>query len=193
MSSFKKQKMKLPIILYAGVYFLNALACGAGKSEGREIVNMVINHYKVPCVGEGTQLCYLTKKDNQSAWEFLFEGIDGFQYQWGKVYELEVEKSIRKDTKADQSPIAYKLIRIINSKDAPADEPFPLMVKDVDMVAIKKDEKGQFSLLGLYPFSCSSPLVCEELEERLQSQANITGLYQHSADHQSLVLQSLKN
>ena len=183
--------MKIIIILLAGYYFLAACAREV-KSEGKEIITIEVNHYRVPCVGAGTQLCYLTRQDNQAEWEYLFESIIGFQYQWGKIYELEVEKTHRKDVKADQSPISYELVRIVSSKDAPGDEPFALIVKDSDMVAIKK-ENGQLSLLGQYPLTCSSPALCEELDTRLQSQPNIAGLFQHSADHQSLILQSLKN
>jgi hypothetical protein len=60
------------------------------------------------------------------------------------------------------------------------------------MVAVR-NENGQRSLLGQYPISCMSPSLCEELDLKVQSQPAITGLFQHSADRQSLVLQSLKN
>lgn len=183
--------MKILMILLTGFYFLACVR--AGKPEGRQVVHMKINHYKVPCVGAGAQLCYLARTDDESQWEFLFEGISGFEYQWGKVYELEVEKSKRSDTKADQSPIVYTLVRIINSKDAPVDEPFALIIKDPDIIAVRKDAEGHFGLLGQYPISCISASLCQDLEERLRMQPNITGLFQHSLDRQSLVLQSFKN
>lgn len=177
-----------------GFYFFLALACiRAENSASKETIRLIVNHYRVPCVGAGTQLCYLAKEGGASSWEYLFEGIDGFRYEWGKVYELEVEKSRRKDVKADQSPVSYKLIRVIGSEDAPLDETFPLIVKDPDMVAVRKSDNGEFSLLGQYPLRCASAALCEDLDSRLENAASVTGLFAHSHDYHSLVLQSLKN
>ena len=177
-----------------GVCFFSALACIRPKeSERKELIILTINHYRVPCVGASTQLCYLSREAAQPAWEFLFEGIDGFRYQWGKIYELEVEKTRRKDVKADQSEIAYKLVRIISSKHAPLDASFSLILKDADMLSVRKADNGEFSLLGQYPVSCNSTTLCEELESKLQTASNIAGLFRHSSDRRSLVLQSLEN
>lgn len=181
------------IYLFASIYFFSALACARGTSEGKETVRMVINHYKVPCVGISSQLCYLFKEGNQSEWEFLYEGIEGFQFEWGKVYELEVEKTKRKNPMADQSAVEYRLIKIISSKNAPTDESFPLTIKDTEMIALVKDVQGAYSLLDDYPVRCASPGLCADLENALQSSGNITGLFQHASDYQSLILQSLKN
>ena len=177
-----------------GFYFFLALACiRAENAANKETIRLIVNHYRVPCVGAGAQLCYLAKEGGASSWEYLFEGIDGFRYEWGKVYELEVEKSRRKDVKADQSPVSYKLIRVIRSEDAPVDEAFPLIVKDADMVAIRKSDNGGLSLLGQYPLRCASDSLCEDLDSRLENAVTVTGLFAHSQDRHSLVLQSLKN
>ncbi len=177
-----------------GFYFFLALACiRAENSESKQTIRLIVNHYRVPCVGAGTQLCYLAKEGDASSWEYLFEGIDGFRYEWGKMYELEVEKSRRKDVKADQSSVSYKLIRVIGSEDAAPDEAFPLIVKDADMVAVRKSDDGEFSLLGQYPLRCASASLCKDLDSRLTNAVTVTGMFAHSEDRHSLILQSLKN
>jgi hypothetical protein len=82
---------------------------------------------------------------------------------------------------------------VIRSEDAPVDESFPLIVKDADMVAIRKSDNGGLSLLGQYPLRCASASLCEDLDSRLENAATVTGLFAHSQDRHSLVLQSLKN
>ena len=186
--------MKILINLFAGFYFLAAMACVRGaKSRDAETVRMVINHYLVPCTGSGAQLCYLAKIDGSTEWEFLFEGIDDFEYEWGNVYQLVVEKRSRKSPKADQAALSYRLVSILNTKSAHANELFPLRLKDGDMVSIRKDVNGQFSLMDQYPVSCASASLCLDLERRLQSGTVVTGLFQHSPDHKSIILQSFKN
>src|SRR5688572_19816096 len=159
--------MRMFIKFLVAFYFFLALACIRAENSGsNETIRLIVNHYRVPCVGAGTQLCYLAKERGASSWEYLFEGIDGFRYEWGRVYELDVEKSRRKDVKADQSPVSYKLIRVVGSEDAPT-EAFSMIVKDADMVAIRKADNGELSLLGQYPLRCASASLCEDLDARL--------------------------
>lgn len=186
---------KLLITLFSGCSLFSVLGCvRAGTSQGNpdgNTVRMTINHYQAPCVGEASQLCLLAKEDGQRDWDFLFEGISGFQFQWGKVYELEVEKIRRRDVKADESEIAYRLIRIISSEDAAVGESFPLVINSADVIAAGKPDNGQFTILRRYPLGCGSRSLCDELEKRLRSQTEITGQFQHSPDKKSLVLHSL--
>ena len=177
--------------ILACLYFLNAIACsGTGGSPGKSIT-LFVNHYRVPCTGVGNQLCYLVKKDNASDWEFLYEGIDGFTYEWGKVYELQVEEVKIKKPAADQSPVSYKLIKIVSTKDVPENEVFQLVVKDSEMTAIQKKDSGM-SLLGQYPVRCDKPELCNELEQRLSSDGKVICRFRHAADHQAIVLQSIE-
>jgi hypothetical protein len=186
--------MKTISNLLAGICFFTVFACSSThKPEGVDLVKMTVNHYRVPCTQMRTQLCYVVKSENQSDWEYLYEGIEGFDYEWGKVYELEVERTYSSGTKSDPSIPKYRLSRVISATNVAANQSFPLVIKNVNMMAIRKDKSGQLSLMGKYPLRCISPDLYRELEQVLQSQPKIISLVRHSADHQSLVLQSLLN
>ena len=172
-------------------FFLNALACSTTGSGGKSIT-LLVNHYRVPCTGVGSQLCYLVKKDNAADWEFLYEGIDGFTYEWGKDYELQVEEIKNKKPVADQPPISYRLIKIVSANDAPEDAVFQLVIKDSEMKAIQKTDDGM-SLLGQYPVRCDQPQLCNELERRLSSDPKVTCRFSHASDRRAIVLQSIED
>lgn len=185
--------MKTALCIMVSLYFFYAATCEQASKSPDKTITVVVSHYRVPCFGAGLQLCYLIKKNNQSEWEFLYEGIEGFQYEWGKVYELAVEEIQRKNVMSDQSPVTYKLIRVVSKTDFPANQTFPLVVKDTDMTAVRKDANGKLSLLGQYPIRCSSDALCEELEKELQSQQKVICFFQHAEDKRSLILQSIEN
>jgi hypothetical protein len=60
--------------------------------------------------------CYLIKKEGQSNWEFLYTGIEGFNYEPGFEYVLEIKKDtiISSNPVADRSSIKYTLVKEIS-------------------------------------------------------------------------------
>src|SRR5688572_26451379 len=96
-------------IIYSciAVMVLAVLGCvGAAKNPDNDMI-LTIYHYKVPCMGESIQLCFLIKKDNGEK-EFFRDEIEGFEYQWGYNYTINVEKKTKKTVVADASSFTYK-------------------------------------------------------------------------------------
>lgn len=95
-------------------------SCGPRTSEPSR-VNMMVNSYTVDCIGEVEGTCLLVQEGNMIGtenWEYFYyvDGIEGFTYEPGFVYALEVKKTEIKNPPADGSSIRYELVRII-SKD----------------------------------------------------------------------------
>ncbi len=111
-------------------------------SEG-EVV-MEINHHRSTCVGEGSMMCLLAKEEGQADWEFFYEVIEGFDYEWGYIYEIQVQKSMVKNPPADGSSLAYKWIKTISKKEAPENETFTISY-DSNLIL---EESKSFSVLG---------------------------------------------
>ncbi|WP_081868387.1 DUF4377 domain-containing protein [Flavimarina sp. Hel_I_48] len=88
---------------------LFCISCGGISTE-----TLIVGSSKVPCTGESAQDCLQVKKDSTATWEQFYGNIEGFDYEPGYVYTLEVEKEQAKDSPADASHLKYTLKRILD-------------------------------------------------------------------------------
>ena len=82
-------------------------------------VNMMVNSYTVDCIGEMEGTCLLVQEGDligTQDWEYFyyFDSIEGFNYEPGFVYGLQVKKTEVKNPPADGSSIRYELVKIIS-------------------------------------------------------------------------------
>jgi hypothetical protein len=105
-------------------------ACDAGKNStiepstpGVEVMTMWVNSKKVDCTGVMPMQCMQVQygKDiDPKGWKNFYDPIEGFTYEEGYVYYLEVEKSERKfpggQVPADASKFQYKLRKQMSKK-----------------------------------------------------------------------------
>lgn len=101
---------KLNILLISVIIFL--ASCASTKNTEK----ITIASEKGDCVGVAPMKCYLIKKEGQSNWEFLYTGIEGFNYEPGFEYVLEIKKDtiIGSNPVADRSSIKYTLVKEIS-------------------------------------------------------------------------------
>lgn len=66
------------------------------------------------CTGVAPQKCFLVKKDGQKDWEFLYSGIEGFTYEEGNEYVLEIKEEKIDNPPADGSSVKYILVKEIS-------------------------------------------------------------------------------
>lgn len=96
-------------------------SCGPKITETSR-VNMMVNSYTVNCIGEMEGSCLLVQEGNMIGtenWEYFYyvDSIEGFNYEPGFVYALEIKKTKVENPPADGSSIRYELVRIV-SKEA---------------------------------------------------------------------------
>jgi len=83
-----------------------------------------VNSLKAECVGVAPMQCLQIQKGEimqSDKWEFLYSQIEGFEFEQGYIYKLEVkeEKIPAAQVPADASSIKYTLVRVIEKeKDA---------------------------------------------------------------------------
>ena len=92
---------------------LIALGCSspqksAPQPTGPKVVE--IDSKTVACVGEAERTC-LRIREVGGAWEPLFDGIEGFEWQEGHRYKLEVRVEKVDNPPADGSSIRYVLVK----------------------------------------------------------------------------------
>lgn len=68
----------------------------------------------VDCVGVGPQKCMILKENNNTKWNMFYDQIEGFNFEEGKSYKLEVKVTNANDAPADASNLKYSLLEILN-------------------------------------------------------------------------------
>ena len=101
-------------LLIIALLFLSA--CG---EEHIEIIT--IGPYTKRCQGFVEQDCYLEYNEDSERWEFFYESIQGFDFELGFVYTLEVRLEDRGTEIQDVGRYAYHLITVVEKKKAPDD------------------------------------------------------------------------
>lgn len=94
---------------------VGALALGACSTFGADgaVETLYVDSATAECVGVAVQQCLLVKRSPEAAWELFYEPIDGFDYEPGFTYVLEVEVETVDDPPADGSSLAYRLLRVL--------------------------------------------------------------------------------
>lgn len=100
------------------------LVLGSCKTTTQTGEKMIIASKLGDCVGVVPMKCMLIKEEGQSDWQFFYSEIEGFEYEPGYEYEIEVKKETVDNPAADRSSIRYVLIKVL-SKTAKESEGLP--------------------------------------------------------------------
>ena len=85
-------------------------------SEGR---TMFVGPVLVVCQGEGPQKCMLVRENPEDEYTLFYDQIEGFDFEEGFEYEMEVEVEQVADPPAGSSFLKWTLIRILNKQPVP--------------------------------------------------------------------------
>lgn len=155
-------------------------ACGGTKgAQGNgDLMQLEIAHYKVPCSGEGVQLCFLVKKDDGEQ-AFFYEDIKGFNYKWGYNYSLSVERIKLENPQADASAYEYELKKILSEEAVSSDTQFELPVS-LDGYPLISNKDGNCSYLSGKTIATGNT-TCESLSSGTRA------IFQHTASGLKLI------
>ena len=87
-------------------------------------------HIEIITIGPYTELCHdaffdrdclVEYNEDSGRWEFFYESIQGFDFEPGFIYTLEVRLEDRGTEIQDVGRYAYHLVEIIEKKKAPDD------------------------------------------------------------------------
>ncbi len=88
------------------------------------IRRITIASAKADCTGVAPQKCLLIKEEGDSSWTYFYDGIEGFSYEAGYEYVLQVREEAVENPPADGSSIRTILIKQI-SKTQKTSEKMP--------------------------------------------------------------------
>jgi hypothetical protein len=139
---------------------------------------VLVDHYKVPCMGEAPQLCLRVTELDATTYENFYDAIVGFDYEWGHRYELRVEASRIEDPPQDGPWLRYELIEVVS--DQLIDERFQL---ELTSTYVSGDPAtGMFRLLDERDVTCAEATVCDAIDAALTAGNPITVELGHPAD-----------
>ena len=88
--------------------------------EQTEII--IVGPYTQRCHGAFfEQDCLMVRDEDSDDWGFFFDGIEGFDFEPGFIYTLEVRLEDRGPYIQDVGRYAYHLVKIIEKRKAPDD------------------------------------------------------------------------
>jgi hypothetical protein len=75
---------------------------------------LFVSEKKADCEGgEGPRKCLQVRSKESEPWTFFYSTIEGFTYEEGTKYQLEVEAVPRPNPPQDASSMKYKLLKIV--------------------------------------------------------------------------------
>ena len=166
----------------------------ASCGEAPDPVTIRINHYKQSSVGLFPTLVWLTQEGDDIGsddWQYHDSAIRGFDYEWGFVYDILVNKRTVDHPPADGSSIEYTLERIVTKKRVDQDVSFNIQLKSSSRgipALVTVGANAERELLDEQRMHCAA--LCELLDESLAHQDEVTGVFKH-VDANTIALQEV--
>ncbi len=145
-----------------------------------ETVNLRINHFKQTAVGEGYYLVLLVQEDEKigsDEWTFLYTYINGFNFEWGYVYDIVADKKKINNPPADGSSFSYELVEIKSKTKIDPNTVFPINLKWYGNIFVYGDIETGFSLLDEIPINCDN--LCTDFFDALDTEDEVKGEFIH--------------
>ncbi len=90
-------------------------------STNDNAVKMVVASQRGDCVGVAPQKCLYVKMGADTNWTFFYDQIEGFNYEEGYEYVLEVKKVKVENPPADGSSLKYTLVKEVSKTSKTSD------------------------------------------------------------------------
>ena len=89
-----------------------------GVSASTERLTLEVGPTRVPCTGEARTQCLRVRILPDTAWQYFYGTINGFRFEEGFHWRLDVERRRVPNPPADASSLSYRLIRVISKERA---------------------------------------------------------------------------
>jgi hypothetical protein len=106
------------VTLGVGLLFSAAVSCSSATGPQEREIRLEISEQRVPCVGVGPQECLQVREQSDASWKLFYGDIEGFAYEPGFRYVLQVAERPVPNPPADGSSLAYRLLRVISRTPA---------------------------------------------------------------------------
>lgn len=95
-------------------------AASASPSPASERRTWLVDSKRVACEGEGVTECLRVRASKSEDWTLFYRTIEGFTFEPGNAYELEVEMVRESNAPADAPARRVKLLKVVTkTKETP--------------------------------------------------------------------------
>jgi hypothetical protein len=91
---------------------------GGDTESDPDLLTLEVDSERMPCVGVGPMECLRVRAPGTKEWHLFYDSIQGFEFEPGFRYVLEVERTRRPNPPADASSFRYRLIEILSREPA---------------------------------------------------------------------------
>jgi len=92
---------------------------GVATTPGAVRMTIEVDAHRVPCTGEARTRCLRVRVPPDTTWRTWYDPIEGFTFEDGFRWRLEVERRDVPRPPADGSSVAYWLVRVVARTAAP--------------------------------------------------------------------------
>lgn len=170
------RRLRIAIPLVLGLIGCDILGIG-GPTERV----LLVNHHKVECVGVAIFLCMLVREPGDGQFSYFYGSPEGFTYEWGFLYELEVDEYEVSDPPADASSVRTVLSRVVSKERVPLGTQFDIVLTALDGRGLEVTP-GRFRFHDELEFSCTETVDCEALRVLIEEGARVKYRLEHNAD-----------
>ena len=176
--------MKCLTISFLLCFLLPFLSCS--KENSKEIV-LRINHHEAVTNCFLNDLVFLVQREGEfdtDVWSTFCSSIEGFEYELGYVYELNVLQIDIENPPQDSSSLRYELINVISKEKAPEATEFEILLRnsfgDTTEAFLTGNAEEGFSILNQLDITCNEN--CGPLEEVLNDDklTRVYGIFKHT-------------
>lgn len=106
--------------LAAAVTLLALASCTSSTPVvEEEVLVLEVAAETAPCTGEMTTTCLRVRAPDEEEWRLFYDPIEGFEHREGTRYVLEVARRPVDYPPADGSAWRYRLLQVLERRDAP--------------------------------------------------------------------------
>lgn len=111
-----------------GLFLISVITLFSACNNAKDTVTMTVASEKRMAMGVAPMEVLLVKEGDATDWSFFYSNIEGFNYEPGYEYVLEVKKeAIENPTPADASSIKYTLVKEVSKVEKTSEN----MLEDV--------------------------------------------------------------
>ena len=108
----------LIVMLGAALFTVTSCSSPASLFGEEEVIVLEVAPERQPCQGEMQDLCLQVRRPGEEEWRNFFDPIEGFDYEPGSSYTIEVRRRRVSTPPADGSSFEYELLEILRKEPA---------------------------------------------------------------------------
>lgn len=105
--------------LLAGAATLIAVGCSSAAGPAERVIRLEVAEQRAPCMAVGPSECLQVREGTEAPWQLFHGEIEGFSYEPGYRYVLEVAQRSVANPPADGSSLAYRLVLVVSKTPSP--------------------------------------------------------------------------